>query len=228
MAIVLQNHDQANYSVLVIDGKFNAVTVSEIRKAADCVAGLGIKNLVLDFSRTTTLDSAGIGCIMSIQKHFGSINGKVYLASLSPNISSLLKSSAVNRVLNLIPSVSDAESMLNAGVIRQERGFYALFKLPAEFSLTAVKPLRQSIDESKGKGYVNMVFDFERCKAITSVGIGLLVNLHKDLSANGGGLYLLNVSEEIRSIMEATNILTVLQVFTSLEDIEEKVMPKSL
>ncbi len=226
MTISLQNHEQYGYSVLAISGKFNAVTVSEIRKASESVFHLGIRTIILDFSKTTMLDSAGIGCIIAIQKQCLSNNGKTYCAAMPQNLEALLKSMSITKVLTIVPSVADAESQLNMGVIRQERGFYVLFKLPAEFSLSAVKPLRESIEDSKGKGYVNIVFDLERCKVITSVGIGLLVNVHKDLLSRGGGLYLFRVSDDVRSILQATNILTFIRVYPNIEAIEEQVMPK--
>jgi len=226
MTIQIQNNEQAGYSVLCVEGKFNVVTVFEIRKAAERVSGRGIKNLVLDLLKTTSLDSAGIGCIIAIQKHFAGAGGKLILVSIPQTIVALLNSSSVAKVLSILPSRAEAEAVLNSGLVRQELGFYALFKLPAEFNLMLVKPLREWIDESKKKGYVNMVFDLGCCRIVSSVGLGLIVNLHRDLSAKGGGLYLLNVGDDVKSVMQTTNINSVVRSFDTLDEIEEKILPK--
>jgi anti-sigma B factor antagonist len=225
MPVVLQNHEQSGYSVLAIEGRFNAMSVQEIRKAAEGALGLGIKNLVMDFSKTTMLDSAGIGCIIAVHKQFSASHGMLYLVSASQGITGLLKSSSLHKILSIMPSIGDAEAVLKSGLVCQERGFYVLFSLPFEFNLAIVKPFRDNLDKSRNKGYSNIVLDFERCRVITSMGIGLLVNLHKDLSAKGGGLFLLKLSPEVRAVMQSANVLSVLQSFETLGEIEDKLMP---
>jgi anti-sigma B factor antagonist len=228
MTISVLNNEQAGYSVLCVEGKLNVVSVSDVRKAAERVFEHGIKNLILDLSKTAFLDSAGIGCILAIQKQFGAAKGKMFVVSIPRNISSVLKSSSVTKVLTIMPSRAAAEAELNSGLVKQEHGFFALFTLPAEFNLTLLKPLRESIEESKKKGYVHMVFDCTRCRIVTSVGIGLIINLQRDLAGKGGGLYLLKVSDDVKSLLQATNILTAIQTFDTLDEIEQKILPKSL
>ena len=228
MTIQVHNNEKAGYSVLSVEGKLNVMTVSDVRKAAERVLGHGIKNLVLDLSKTVFLDSAGIGCILAIQKQFGMADGRIYLVSIPQNISAVLNSSSVTKVLTILPSRAAAEAVLNSGLVKQDLGFFALFTLPAEFNLTLLKPLRESIEESKKKGYVHMVFDCSRCKIVTSVGIGLIVNLQRDLASRGGGLYLLKVPDDVKSLLQATNVLTVIQTFGTLDEIEQKVLPDPL
>jgi anti-anti-sigma factor len=224
MAIVLKNHEQSGYSVLAIDGRFNVLSVPEVKRAAESVIGLGIKNIVMDFSRTTLLDSGGIGCLIAIHKQLTAAQGMLCLVSVSQGINGLLKSSSLNKILTIMPSLLDAESILTSGLICQERGFYVLFKLPVEFNLAMVKPFRENLDKARGKGYTNIVLDFERCKMITSMGIGLLMNLHKDLTAKGGGLFILKLTNEVRGIMQSANVLNVLKSFDSIKDIEDKLI----
>jgi anti-anti-sigma factor len=228
MTIPVVNNDQAGYSVLCIEGKLNVVTVSDVRKAAERALGHGTKNLVLDLSKASFLDSAGIGCILAIQKQCGAANGKVYLVSIPQNIFSVLNSSSVTKVLTILPSRAAAEAVLNSGLVKQDLGFFALFTLPAEFNLALLKPLRKSIEESRDKGYLHMVFDCSRCRIITSVGIGLMVNIHRDLTSKGGGLYLLKVPDDVKSVLQATNILSVIRTFGTLDEIEQKILPKPL
>jgi anti-anti-sigma factor len=228
MTIALQNNEQSGYSVLAVDGRFNVISVPEIRKAAECAFGLGIKNLVMDLSRTTMMDSAGIGCILAIQKQLTVAQGMLYLVSVSKGINAVLTSSSLNKIIAIMPTLGDAEAILKSGLVCLERGFYALFKLPVEFNLAIVKPFRENIDKSRKNGYSNIVLDFERCRLITSMGIGLLMNLHKDLSGKGGGLFLLKISNEVRSIMQSSNVLSALQSFATLKEIEDRLISKPL
>jgi stage II sporulation protein AA (anti-sigma F factor antagonist) len=228
MTIPVSNNEPAGYSVLLVGAKLNVVTVSDVRKAAERVFSTGIKNLILDFSKTVFLDSAGIGCVLAIQKQFGAANGKVFLVSILQNISTVLNSSSVSKILTIMPSRAAAEAVLNSGLEKRDLGFFSLFALPADFNLTLLKPLRDSIEESKKKGYVHMVFDCSRCRIITSVGLGFIVNLQKDLTGRGGGLYLLKVSDDVKSVLQDTNILPVVPAYGTLDEIEQKILPKQL
>jgi anti-sigma B factor antagonist len=225
MAFALQNYQQDGYSVLNADGKFNVVNVADIRKSAESALGLGIKSLVLDMSRTTILDSAGIGCIIAIHKQYAASKGRLYLVSASQGINALLNSSSLNKILTIMPSIADVEAVLKSGILFQEHGYYGMFTLPAEFNLAIVKPLREKLDQSRNKGYTHFVFDFQRCKFITSMGIGLLMNLHKDLSGKGGGIFLLKIPPEVRTIMQSSNVFSVLPAFETIREIEDKLMP---
>jgi anti-anti-sigma factor len=226
LAISLKNHQ--GYSVLTLVGKFTSANTAEIQKAAQCALGVGNKNFIMDFAKISVLDSDGLGCVMAVKKLFEGLGGKVCLASASSNILTLLNSCSASKVLTILPSLLEAEVLFATGIVKKEGGFYVLFKMPPEFNLAVVKPLRDALEESKKKGYSHFVFDFERCKIITSVGLGLLINLHKDLAGKNGGMYLLDLSAEVAAVLEATNLLSVLRSYKTLEEIDEEMMPKPL
>jgi len=216
------------YSIISIEGIFNASLVYEIRKIAENIKNLRNNSIILDLAKASGLDSSGIGCIMSLKKQCEDLGGKLIITAISERITGLLKSCAIDKVLSIKPTILDAEASISNDIVFEERGFYSIIKIPLEFNLSIVKPLREIINQLINKGYQNFVFDFERCKLITSVGIGLIVNLHKDLSSKGGGIFLLKIQNEVSSIMESTHIFSVIKSYKSLQEIDDALLPKNI
>ena len=96
-----------------------------------------------------------------------------------------------------------------------------LVKIPQEFDLLVLKQLKQAIDKSVESGTIHIVFDFEETMHISSVGIGSLINLQKKITENKGSVYLVNISTDIRSLLEDTNVLDLLPECETLDEIEE-------
>jgi anti-anti-sigma factor len=57
-----------------------------------------------------------------------------------------------------------------------------------------------------------LVFDFGRVEFVTNRTLGLLVTLHKRLTARGGCLTLLNVSEKVYEVFAVTKLTELLRV----------------
>lgn len=73
---------------------------------------IGIKNVILDFSKTRYIDSTGLGIIVSIHKQALMNAGAVAIINLDENIKNLLKITALDRILNIFVSEKDASSFL--------------------------------------------------------------------------------------------------------------------
>ncbi len=63
-----------------------------------------------------------------------------------------------------------------------------------------------------------VIMDFFRVKFMDSAGIGLVIGRYKQVSAMGGRLELLNVSDKIKKIFEMAGILKIIPIIdVSLE-----------
>ncbi|MGI6621580.1 MAG: anti-sigma factor antagonist [Clostridiaceae bacterium] len=60
-----------------------------------------VKNMILDLSRVTFMDSAGIGLIMGRMKKVSSIGGKMSIRNPRPEIIKMLKMSNVDSLIRL-------------------------------------------------------------------------------------------------------------------------------
>ncbi len=215
--------ERDQYYLIIIEGKFDITNAMQIRKSAELAISSDYKVLLFDLSKTTFIDNNGIRLLLTLYKESNSKGGEIHLVSASPKITKALHSCGIQKTLPLHQSVKDFEkTLVSNNFSMEERGFYILFKLPKEFNLDVVKTLRVAIDESIAAGHKNIVFDFEKTTFITSVGIGLLMNLHKNLQKNDGSIYLVSIPEKTRTLLEDTNILKVLPEYNTVSELDEK------
>ena len=64
-----------------------------------------------------------------------------------------------------------------------------------------------------------VIFDFNRVVFMDSAGIGLIIGRYKTVTALGGTLEMINVSNKLRQVFEMSGILNIIQI----NDIKEKI-----
>ena len=69
------------------------------RDIDDMAANYGARHLVLDFSRVTFMDSAGIGVVLGRYKKMKAAGGQVILAGCSPKVESILAMAGIFSIM---------------------------------------------------------------------------------------------------------------------------------
>ncbi len=77
--------------------------------------------------------------------------------------------------------------------------------------------LRGKIVESLAGGVKRIVLDLSGVDWINSVGLGLLVSIHSTVTNAGGSLALANI-QKIEKILTITKLVTIFEVFDSLDE----------
>ncbi len=224
MPFSLKEEDRKQYHIFYINGKFDLSNVQEIKKAVDRVIKSGQGQLLFEMRETTFVDSSAIGLLANTHKQLMAKGGGVSLAALSAVALKIFKSFKAERVFGIFDSVDAADSILNSGFCVEERGFYAYIKLPKEFNISTIGPLRDAINDSIEKGHTHVVFDFEQVHLINSIGLGIINNLHKKLKSRNGGIFLIGIQGEVRTFLETTNVLRMLPEYRSIEEVEDELI----
>jgi anti-sigma B factor antagonist len=87
------------------------------------------------------------------------------------------------------------------------KGDKVVVTLPAQFAGPDVKTIMNEVLDRVRKGEVtHLIFDFSSCDLIDSSGIGLLVNLTKELNAVNGDLVLRNPDRDILQMFSDTGL----------------------
>jgi stage II sporulation protein AA (anti-sigma F factor antagonist) len=93
---------EGNSLVVAIEGEIDHHTASRVRERIDNKFLMEpVKNMILDLSRVTFMDSAGIGLILGRMSRVSSIGGKMKLRSPKPEIQRLLKMSKIGSIMDL-------------------------------------------------------------------------------------------------------------------------------
>ena len=88
----------------------------------------------------------------------------------------------------------------------------ASLKLAGDLNMEVAERLKVLFKEITEKQVFQIILDFQDVKIIKSVCIGLLVSVHKTVSAKGGSVRILNTSPNVRKIFEITRLVDLLNV----------------
>ena len=212
------------YCLIKVEGKFWAKTLRNIEPVIKSALMEGRLHIAFDLSQTELLDSSAIGMIVNLHRNLGPKGGGVSLVSVPPKVHAALATANVTKLLKLFSSFEDAKFGIEGPVIEEERGFYLMLRIKGEFRLTAIKPIRQAIENAMEIGHRNIAFELSETKFIDSVGIGTIMNVYKQLKAKGGAVYLINVSPEVMPALETSHITQLITQFKSPEEADREII----
>jgi anti-anti-sigma factor len=86
---------------LRIVGALDALTVLDLREVFDSVVAERPRRVVLDFGELTTLDSSGVGAIVSLFKHVKGVGGELVVVRAHGQPRVVLELLKLNRVFGL-------------------------------------------------------------------------------------------------------------------------------
>jgi anti-anti-sigma factor len=78
-------------------------------KLAEVLAA-GAKKIIFDLGKITILDSTGIGILVVCQGKVGKAGGKLHIACATGFVEETLRSTNVDKILHLYPTVAEAAS----------------------------------------------------------------------------------------------------------------------
>lgn len=94
--------------VVRVAGEVDAFTTPSLRATMDSVIDAGARDLVVDLSGVSYMDSSGFGTLLGITKRVRPIGGKVYLLGCSDTILRLLRITRLDTVFELCTSLDEA------------------------------------------------------------------------------------------------------------------------
>ena len=91
---------EGNTLVVMIEGEIDHHTALKARERIDGRFLMEpVKNMVIDLSRVTFMDSAGIGLLMGRQSRVLSVGGRMTVRKPKPQINKLLKMSKIESIV---------------------------------------------------------------------------------------------------------------------------------
>ena len=72
----------------------------------------GIRNFILDFSETSSMDSTGVGAIFSLHRQVEPLKGELIFASASHPVQIVIQLTRISRVFQIYPSAEAAREAL--------------------------------------------------------------------------------------------------------------------
>lgn len=78
--------------------------------------------------------------------------------------------------------------------------------------------MREAINEALDSGAQNVLLNMRDVSKIDSSGIGELVAAHNNINSRGGRLLLVALSERLAGVLQITNLLGVLEIYSDIDE----------
>jgi len=99
-----------------------------------------------------------------------------------------------------------------------EKGLYLLLKIGGAFSSMNVIKVRKCFEEALEIGHSRIALDLADVQLMDSMGVGLLVNMHKKLETEHGLLAIINPSDFVEKVLQASGLERVLEIHRYMEN----------
>ena len=105
-------------------------------------------------------------------------------------------------------------------VILNERLHGKIVILTIQGSLIAgnLRELSQVFQKYKTRGVVWFVFDLTNVRVMQSLIIGAVLSLYKNVHAEGGGVLLINPSDQVRYVLELARVSQLISEYENVDD----------
>ena len=94
--------------VIAADGKLNMVVAPHLRQQLNDLVGEGNNRIVVDLAAVESIDSSGLGALLSGMKAARQAGGDLRIAALRPPVLAVLELTNLNRVLKAYDSAESA------------------------------------------------------------------------------------------------------------------------
>lgn len=97
-----------------LTGELDHHSVKYIRENIDReLIRKGVRNLAMDFSEVSFMDSSGLGVVMGRYKKVASLGGRLILCGMSENIERMFRMCGMDKILIISNSVEEGLEALN-------------------------------------------------------------------------------------------------------------------
>ena len=119
----IQQTERDGVTILAPSGRIDTTTSGAVEQAVKHAVDMGARLLVIDFSGTEYISSAGLRVLMLAAKQARAQNGYLAVAAVQPLVQEILEISKFTLVLRVLPSVREAVAAASAtGLAAFERG----------------------------------------------------------------------------------------------------------
>jgi anti-sigma B factor antagonist len=105
----VSTRDGRGCTVVRVAGELDMDTRPQLRNVLDELADEGVRQLVLDMTDLTFMDSSGLGLLVEVLKRLRDVGGRLSLASVQPSVRNVLTLSALDQAMAIHDTVAAAE-----------------------------------------------------------------------------------------------------------------------
>jgi anti-sigma B factor antagonist len=101
---------QLGPNVLPLRGEIDLNVSPVVTELLDAMTEKRLERIVIDLSRATYIDSAGLAVLIVVMQEVQAFGGKFFLSGLNQTMRSIFETSRLNRIFQIFPDVDAALS----------------------------------------------------------------------------------------------------------------------
>lgn len=102
--------------LIAVHGELDLFTAPELRTRLNDMIDDGTRQLIVDLSDTTFLDSTGLGVLIAVYKRMQSADGALVIIDSRNNVLKTFRVSGVDQLLTIVKSYDAANDAFDAGL----------------------------------------------------------------------------------------------------------------
>lgn len=100
--------------------KLNATNANELKSELLLLNKNSVNNVVLDLSGSKYCDSSGLSAILNGHRWCKDSSGTFVLSGLKPSVAKMISIAQLDRVLNIVPTIEEAEDFIFMEEVERE------------------------------------------------------------------------------------------------------------
>jgi anti-sigma B factor antagonist len=218
---------EGSAAVIRLPQFYNGAAVKGIIQLGHEALKAGASSLIVDFTNTNMIDSAGIGSLVALAKDFKATGAKLSLRSLKKEIQELFFDSDLDKIFD----IQTEQGLQNASV--------DIFKNFAEIKLEIKSEIHGDVYVMHLGGVMNhpigsqflkqqfllalaehkkILIDLEELTFFDSLSVSVVLTMNKLLKKTGGSLRICGVNYIIDDLFTALNIYQIIPCFKTVAE----------
>lgn len=119
MSITTTNKEK--YTILNVEiEKLDSLVAPELKAQLVLLIKSDIPNIIVDLTPVKYCDSSGLSALLVGNRGVRELNGTLILCGLQPMVEKLVAISQLDKVFNIVPTLSEAEDLIAMEIIEKE------------------------------------------------------------------------------------------------------------
>src|SRR5947209_10768497 len=102
--------------LIAVRGELDLFTAPELRTKINDTIDEGARELIVDLSDTTFLDSTGLGVLIAALKRMRSCSGELVIVDSTSNLSKTFRVAGVDQIMTIVSSYDQADAAFDDSV----------------------------------------------------------------------------------------------------------------
>ena len=105
-------------------------------------------------------------------------------------------------------------------IVEEEQGLFYLLNIKGAFTARNVLQLRARIEYALNLGHTKLVMNLSAVHLMDSTGVGLIVNVFKNIQKVQGAFVIINPSEPVQKIFTVSSLAQCLDIRHNVENLD--------